>query len=179
MKSRESKLRTSATDRGLSRRAFVQAGTATALAAASYRRVFGANETIGVGFIGYGLIGKPHVRDFKQQPDVRIVGLAEAHQGRLQQAAQHVGGDVKQHRDFRELLDDNDVDAVVISTPDHWHALMTMMACAAGKDVYVEKPLTKFVREGAGWSTLPVGINEWYKPERNSVVGRTTTKCVN
>src|SRR5207245_639096 len=49
---------------------------------------------------------------------------------------------------FRKLLDNRAVDAVVISTPDHWHALMTMMACAAGKDVYVEKPLTLFVREG-------------------------------
>ncbi|MBL8295178.1 MAG: Gfo/Idh/MocA family oxidoreductase, partial [Bryobacterales bacterium] len=51
-------------------------------------------------------------------------------------------------RDFRKMLDDRDVQAVVVSTPDHWHALMTMMACAAGKDVYVEKPLTLFVREG-------------------------------
>jgi predicted dehydrogenase len=52
------------------------------------------------------------------------------------------------YSDFRKLLDDRSVDTVVISTPDHWHALMTMMACAAGKDVYVEKPLTLFVREG-------------------------------
>ena len=53
------------------------------------------------------------------------------------------------YRDFRKLLDDKDIQAVVVSTPDHWHALMTMMACAAGKDVYVEKPLTLFVARGA------------------------------
>ena len=52
-----------------------------------------------------------------------------------------IGGNVRKYGDFRALLDDREVDAVVISTPDHWHALMTMMACAAGKDVYVEKPL--------------------------------------
>jgi len=56
------------------------------------------------------------------------------------------------YSDFRKLLDDRAVEAVVISTPDHWHALMTMMACAAGKDVYVEKPLSLFVREGR-WMT--------------------------
>ena len=59
-----------------------------------------------------------------------------------------IGGNVRKYGDFRALLDDRDVDAVVVSTPDHWHALMTMMACAAGKDVYVEKPLSLFVREG-------------------------------
>ena len=59
-----------------------------------------------------------------------------------------IGGKTRGYRDFRELLDAKDIDAVVISTPDHWHALMTMLACAAGKDVYVEKPLTLFVREG-------------------------------
>jgi predicted dehydrogenase len=58
------------------------------------------------------------------------------------------GSTVRSYGDFRKLLEDHSVDAVVISTPDHWHALMAMLACAAGKDVYVEKPLTLFVREG-------------------------------
>src|SRR5207253_5568014 len=59
-----------------------------------------------------------------------------------------IGGRAKGYGDFRRLLVNRDVQAVVISTPDHWHALQTMLACAAGKDVYVEKPLTLFVREG-------------------------------
>ncbi|MBX6313025.1 MAG: Gfo/Idh/MocA family oxidoreductase [Isosphaeraceae bacterium] len=132
----------------MSRRAFVGGGTLAALSAASYGRVLGANDRIGVGFIGFGLIGKRHVLDFQGQPDVASVAVAEAHRGRLDEARALIGGPVRGYRDFRKLLDDREVEAVVVSTPDHWHALMTMLACAAGKDVYVEKPLTLFVREG-------------------------------
>src|SRR5262249_41246116 len=113
-----------------------------------YGRVVGANEKIGIGFIGYGLIGKRHVLDFGDQPDANRVAVAEVHRGRLEEARAFIGGSVRGYGDFRRLLDDRTVDAVVVSTPDHWHALMTMLACAAGKDVYVEKPLTLFVREG-------------------------------
>ena len=132
----------------LSRRAFVQAGTGATLTAATYRRVLGANDRVGLGFIGFGLIGKRHVLDFKAQADVDPVAVAEAHRGRLDEAKGVIGGRVRGHDDFRRVLDDRDVQAVVVSTPDHWHALMAMMACAAGKDVYVEKPLSLFVREG-------------------------------
>jgi predicted dehydrogenase len=132
----------------LSRREFVRTGAAAVLTAAAYDQVVGANERISVGFIGFGLIGKRHMLDFQAQPDVRMAAVAEVHRGRLEEARALIGGSVKTHGDFRKILDDREVDAVVISTPDHWHALMTMMACAAGKDVYVEKPLTLFVREG-------------------------------
>jgi predicted dehydrogenase len=115
------------------------------LAAAS---ALGAGDRIAVGFVGFGLIGKRHVLSFKSRKDVRLVALAEAHQGRLDEGAAFIGGPVRKYADFRKLLDDRDVDAVVVATPDHWHALMTMMACAAGKDVYVEKPVTLFPLEG-------------------------------
>ena len=113
------------------------------------RRVLGANDRVGVGFIGYGLIGKRHVARLPgSSTDVDLVAVAEVHRGRLDEAEGASAASRPGYADFRKLLDDKDVDAVVVSTPDHWHALMTMMACAAGKDVYVEKPLTLFVREG-------------------------------
>jgi len=112
--------------------------------------VLGANERIGVGFIGVGLIGNTHLRNFHAQPDVRVVAISETFRPRLEAAQQVVSGRAKSCRDFRRLLDDPAVEAVVVSTADHWHALLTMLACAAGKDVYVEKPLHLFVREGEG-----------------------------
>ena len=127
-----------------------------AITAASYNKVLGANERNGVGFIGYGLIGAQHVFDFRNQDDVNLVALAETFEPRMQQGLTAMkakaGMNPRSYRDFRRLFDDKEVDAVVVSTPDHWHALMTMMACAAGKDVYVEKPMTLFVREGR-WMT--------------------------
>jgi myo-inositol 2-dehydrogenase / D-chiro-inositol 1-dehydrogenase len=131
------------------RRSFLAgASAAIAASAAAVQSASAANEKINVGFIGYGLIGKRHVLDFRDQPDVNIVAIAECHAGRLNEAKSLIGGNIRGFTDFRELLDDKTIDAVVISTPDHWHALMTMLACAAGKDVYVEKPLTLFAHEG-------------------------------
>ena len=136
-------------DSAVSRRSFVKAaGAASLLTAASWGRVAGANERVGVGFIGFGLIGKRHVLDFQADKGADLVAVAEVHRGRLKEATALIGGSIKGYDDFRRLLDDKDVQAVVVSTPDHWHALHTMLACAAGKDVYVEKPLTLFVREG-------------------------------
>ncbi len=132
----------------VSRRALLGGGAVAALSAAAYRRAIGANERIGLGFVGFGLIGKRHVLDFRDQPDAQIVAVAEAHSGRRDEAVALAGTAPHAYADFRRLLDDRAVDAVIVSTPDHWHALMTMMACAAGKDVYVEKPLSLFPREG-------------------------------
>lgn len=126
--------------------------TAAGLAASQYSRILGANDRVQVGFIGYGLIGAQHVYDFKNQRDVDCMAMSDTYQPRMEEGAKVCGPNTRQYGDFRKLLDDKDVQAVVVSTPDHWHALMTMMACAAGKDAYVEKPMTLFVKEGR-WMT--------------------------
>ncbi len=120
----------------------------TAIAAASYSRLLGANDRVQVGFVGFGLIGGQHVFDFRNQTDVDMAAMCDVYQPRLEQGVAACGGKAKAYSDFRKLIDNKDLQAVVVCTPDHWHALITMMACAAGKDVYVEKPLTVFQKEG-------------------------------
>lgn len=78
----------------------------------------------------------------------RSVALCDVDSGRLDQAATRVGGRPKLYKDFRRLLEDKDVDAVYIASPDHWHALHTIMSCQAGKDVYCEKPACNTIEEG-------------------------------
>ena len=134
----------------MKRRDFIKrvAQGSAAVSALSAQRVLGANGRIGIGVIGFGLIGRLHARNFHGLADSRVTAVADVFQPRLDAAVESVGGEVARYRDFRKLLEDKTVDAIVIATPDHWHALMTMMACAAGKDVYVEKPVTLFAQEG-------------------------------
>jgi predicted dehydrogenase len=131
------------------RRSFLKAVAGAGLAtAASQRRVMGANDRVRVGVIGVGLIGKRHLLDFLAEPDCEVAAICEVYTPRLEEGLAMADGRASPERDFRRLLDRPDLDAVVVSTPDHWHAPMAILACAAGKDVYVEKPLTHVVREG-------------------------------
>jgi predicted dehydrogenase len=131
----------------LNRRTFLKS-TAAAVTALSASRVLGANERVRVGIIGYGLIGRIHTHSFREQPDVEIRGISDTYRPRMEAGIALTEGRATAYPDFRSMLESKDIDAVVIATPDHWHGLMTMMACDAGKDVYVEKPLTLFVNEG-------------------------------
>jgi predicted dehydrogenase len=132
-----------------SRRTFLGAAAATAMTAASYSRVLGANDRIGVGFVGFGLIGKQHISNFKKFDDVDLVGLCDVYKSRLDEGLAFMGNsNARGYGDFRKMYENKDVEGVVLATPDHWHALLTILACAAGKDVYVEKPMTIFIDEG-------------------------------
>src|SRR5512136_830498 len=98
--------------RPLTRRRFVKTTAAAAgFTALSAARVLGANERIGVGLIGFGLIGRIHTRGLLAQPDVDLVAVADTYQPRLDAAAELIGGTVTKHRDFRRLLENKAVDA--------------------------------------------------------------------
>src|ERR1041385_2405559 len=113
--------------------------------------VKGANDRIAVGYIGLGAMGSGHLGYGMKVPEVQPAALCdiyEPHLERAQDAARKEGYTPKTVKDFREILADKSIDAVCISTPDHWHAYMTVEACKAGKDVYVEKPACVYVEEG-------------------------------
>ena len=123
-----------------------------ATAAASNERVRGANDRIRLGFIGIGNRGDQVLSAFLEQGDVEVAAVSDMHEPHLNFAAQKVnaskGNTPATYLDYRKLLERQDLDAVVICTPDHWHALQMIEACKAGKDVYVEKPLSLCVAEG-------------------------------
>ena len=133
----------------LTRRDFAKTVTAAGVSTALSRmRVLGASDRIRVGFIGIGNRGDQVLDGFLEHKDAEIVALADLHQPYLDFAARKIGTSPQQFKDYRRLLNQKDVDAVVIATPDHWHALQTIDAFQAGKDVYVEKPLSLCVAEG-------------------------------
>ncbi|HTQ53041.1 MAG TPA: Gfo/Idh/MocA family oxidoreductase [Bryobacteraceae bacterium] len=114
-------------------------------------RIKGANDRITVGFIGIGAMGSGNLDFAMRIPEAQPVAVCDVyrpHLERAESAARSKGFEVKAVHDFREILADKSIDAVCISTPDHWHAYMAVEACKAGKDVYVEKPACKFVEEG-------------------------------
>ncbi|MFM7034761.1 MAG: Gfo/Idh/MocA family protein [Planctomycetia bacterium] len=131
----------------LSRRGFA-ASVAAGVTAAASRRVVGANDRVRVGFIGVANRGTQLIDAFRQLPDVEPTALCDVDKSALAMANARFDGALDTYGDFRHMLDRKDIDAVVVATPDHWHALQTIAACRAGKDVYVEKPLSMTVYEG-------------------------------
>jgi predicted dehydrogenase len=105
------------------------------------------SEKITLGFIGTGGMGTGLINTFKGFPQVQIAAVCDVHEPHRLRAQSASGGSPEAYGDFRRFLDRKDIDAVVIATPDHWHAIIAIMACQAGKDVYCEKPLAHRIQE--------------------------------
>lgn len=140
-------------DPAFTRRRFIQAATFTATAMALRGQgVIGANDQVRIGVIGCGIRGKALASQFSKLPNVRIVAVSDPDTVRMDQIASETnkaaGNKPGLHRDYRKLLERKDIDAVIIASPNHWHALHTIHACQAGKDVYVEKPVSHDIWEG-------------------------------
>jgi predicted dehydrogenase len=133
----------------LSRRRFLaSAGAASALTLPAASRVLGANERLNIGLIGTGGRCRHLMQALAKVPNTRMAALCDVYEPHIELARKLADPQARAYRDHRELLASKDVDAVLIASPDHWHVPMTIDAIAAGKDVYVEKPLTHKLEEG-------------------------------
>ena len=112
------------------------------------RNIKGANDKVNAAFIGMGKMGRSNLHYAMRQENLVPVAVCDVFQRNLDWAVRDSKNQAKPYRDFREVLADKNVDVVCISTPDHWHAYMTVEACKAGKDVYVEKPICCVIDEG-------------------------------
>lgn len=128
------------------RRSFVV--SSAGLTALSASRIRGANDRVNLALIGCGGRGRYVAQLMRELPNVAYIAVADVYRPHAEAALQWAGPDAKAFKDFRELLNLKEVDAVHVATPDHWHAIQTVLACNAGKDVYVEKPTSLVVREG-------------------------------
>ena len=123
-------------------------GAGVTLSAANWKKVLGANDRVRMGVIGTGTRGQDVMSFFQKQPNAEIVGLCDAYDKYVNETREKTQGQAKIFTDYQELLASPQIDAVLIATPDPWHAKMVIDACNAGKDVYVEKPLTFTIEEG-------------------------------
>ena len=144
-------------EKKLNRRQFTKASAAAAVAASlssvpgralAKGKVLGSNDTIRVGFVGVGNRGSQLMDAFAEQKDCEFVGFADVNEPYLDRAREKYGKDMMAVKDYRALLDRDDIDVIAIASPDHWHAIQAITAMSAGKDVYVEKPLAATIHEG-------------------------------
>jgi predicted dehydrogenase len=192
-----------------SRREFISKSTAAvagvsvglqAFGSGKTTRIFGSNDKIRMGFIGIGNRGSQLLNIFMKQPECEVAALCDIYEpytlrdrskvdprylemmpGQIPQMGEKFPVQPKIYTDYRKLLEDKTIDAVCIATPDHWHALQTIQAIQAGKDVYIEKPLTQTIVEGrkmvevqaASKQVVAVGLNR-----RGSVVYQKLAKSV-
>ena len=134
----------------MNRRTFIQS---SAIAMASGMTARGANDRINVAVIGVRGRGRDHITSYAKLPEARVAGICDIDQAQIERAVAFTDKltgykPQKTYQDIRKLLEDKDIDAVSIATCNHWHALATIWACQAGKDVYVEKPASHEIWEG-------------------------------
>lgn len=131
------------------RRDFIKAATTAAFTTNIFTgSLKGANDKVNAAFIGMGRMGRSNLGIAMKQDNLVATRVCDVYKPHLDQAVEMTKGEAKGVRDFREVLADRSIDVVCISTPDHWHPYMTVEACKAGKDVYVEKPICVVVDEG-------------------------------
>lgn len=127
--------------------------------------VIGANDTVGVGVIGIGIRGEILLRSTQALVGARVLEVCDLYDGHFDRAKELLGSGVRTGRDYRRVLDNKDIQAVLIAVPDHWHKAIVLDACAAGKDVYIEKPMTH------RWDDTPLFIEAAKQHRRMLQVG--------
>ena len=122
------------------------------LGGAAALQAFAANETVNMAIVGVGSRGTEHVKQYLKLPSARVAALCDVDTAQMERVSQIVYDQTqkrpKNYQDLRKLYEDKDIDAVSIATPNHWHALATVWALEAGKDVYCEKPACYNIFEG-------------------------------
>ncbi len=162
----------------IERRGFLKSsvgGAVAATAALNFRKGVAASDKVVVGIMGVGGRGVRLADFLLQRDDISIAYICDVDQRRfgwaLETIDNHDAPRPKLVEDFRRILDDKDVDVLVVATPDHWHAIPTVLACQAGKDVYVEKPLAHNINEGRKM------VEAARKYKRVVMVGTQTRSC--
>lgn len=125
----------------IDRRVFLLSASAGALAQTPANRIV-------VGLIGAGNRGRTIARTMKRGPDVHVAAVCDVYEPNLERGLSEAGPGTRAYRNYKQLLDDKEIGAVVIATPEHWHHRMFLDALAAGKDIYIEKPLCRTPQEG-------------------------------
>jgi len=133
----------------MTRRDILKTVVKTTVGLSAVRGVLGANDRVRVAVCGLNGRGKDHIHGFSRVPNVEIAALCDVDENVLRKCREELGGKPQAYVDVRKLLEDRSIDAISIATPNHWHALMAIWACQAGKDVYVEKPCSHNFWEGS------------------------------
>jgi predicted dehydrogenase len=152
----------------INRRTFLgktaQVGIATAIATSKTRPILGANERVRMGIIGSGGMGRNHMNRFKSQ-GVEWVAVCDVYNMNMQKGLDIAGSGAKSYTDYRRFLEDKNIDAVLIASPEHWHHDHLIATVQAGKDAYCEKPMSWSIQQGVNM------IREVRKTDRIVQVG--------